>query len=74
MFAFSLKQGMVLSIGHWMQFISCRVERIEDGTDFRMPMVSLRLDKPPVYPPNARAVLHYLKGGKLRVAGTLELP
>jgi hypothetical protein len=35
---------------------------------------SLRLDKPLVYPPNARAVLHYLEGGKLRVAGTLELP
>jgi hypothetical protein len=69
-----LKEGMVLYVGHWMQFIPCRVEKIEGGTDWRMPTLTMKLDKELVYPPNARAVLHYLEGGKLRVAGTLKLP
>jgi len=69
-----LKEGMVLCIGHWMQFLPCRVEKVEAGSDWRMPTLTLKLDKKLVYPPNARAVLHYLEGGKLRVAGTLKLP
>jgi selenocysteine-specific translation elongation factor len=69
-----LTEGMVLCIGHWMQFLPCRVENVEPGSDWRMPTLTLKLDKKLVYPPNARAVLHYLEGGKLRVAGTLKLP
>jgi selenocysteine-specific translation elongation factor len=69
-----LKEGMVLYIGCWMQFEPCRVEKIQTGTDWRMPMVTLKLDKELVYPPHARAVLHYPEGGNLRVAGTLKLP
>jgi len=69
-----LTEGMVLCIGHWMQFLPCRVEKVEPGSDWRMPTLTLTLDKKLVYPPNARAVLHYLEGGKLRVAGTLKLP
>lgn len=69
-----LQEGMVLHVGHWMQFISCRVEKIAAGTDWRMPTLTLKLDRELVYPPNARAVLHYLEGGRLRVAGTLKLP
>jgi hypothetical protein len=46
-----------------MQFISCRVEKIEAGTDWRMRTLTLKLDSELVYPPNARAVLHYLEGG-----------
>jgi hypothetical protein len=57
-----------------MQFIPGRVEKIDAGTDFRMPTVSLRLDKPLIYPPNARAVLHDPEGDKLRVAGTPNQP
>jgi hypothetical protein len=57
-----------------MQFISCRVETIDGGTDVRMPTVSVRPDKLPVYPPNARAVMHDPEGDKLRVAGTQKLP
>jgi hypothetical protein len=65
---------MVLSIGHVMLFISCRVEKIDDGTDVRMPTVGVRPDKLPVYPPNARAVLHDPEGDKLLMAGTPGLP
>jgi selenocysteine-specific translation elongation factor len=69
-----LREGMVLYIGHWMQFLPCRVERAEVVSDWRMPALTLTLDKKLVHPPSARAVLHYLEGGKLRVAGTLKLP
>lgn len=68
-----LKEGMVLHLGHWMQFISARVESVQDSGDFRRPMVKLSLDKPVVYPPGSRAVLMYLEGGKLRVIGSLTL-
>jgi selenocysteine-specific translation elongation factor len=69
-----IKEGMVLSIGHWMQFLPCRVTHVETVSDWRMPTLTLALDTPLVFPPHARAVLHYLEGGKLRVAGTLKLP
>ncbi len=69
-----MKEGMVLHIGHWMQFLPCRVTHIATGSDWRMPTLTLALDTKLVFPPHARAVLHYLEGGKLRVAGTLKLP
>lgn len=68
-----LKEGMVLHLGHWMQFISARVESVQDSGDFRRPTVKLSLDKPVVHPPGSRAVLMYLEGGKLRVIGSLAL-
>ncbi|MDW5562925.1 MAG: EF-Tu/IF-2/RF-3 family GTPase [Methanomassiliicoccus sp.] len=69
-----LKEGMVLHLGHWMQFIGARVEAVKDGGDFRRPTISLTLDKPVVHPPGSRAVIMYLEGGKLRVAGSIVLP
>ncbi len=69
-----LKEGMVLCIGHWMQFLPCRVEKVEAGSDWRMPTLTLKLDKKLVFPQTARAILHYIEGGNLRVAGTLKLP
>ncbi len=68
-----LKEGMVLHLGHWMQFISARVESVQDSGDFRRPTVELSLDKPVVHPPGSRAVLMYLEGGKLRVIGSVTL-
>jgi selenocysteine-specific translation elongation factor len=68
-----LKEGMVLHLGHWMQFIGARVEAVKDSGDFRRPTLTLALDKPVVHPPGSRAVLMYLEGGKLRVAGSLVL-
>jgi len=69
-----LREGMVLHLGHWMQFIGARVVSADDSGDPRRPTVSLALDKPVVHPPGSRAVLMYLEGGKLRVAGTMALP
>jgi selenocysteine-specific translation elongation factor len=69
-----LKEGMVLYLGHWMQFIPGRVEKSVVTADWRMPELTIALDKDLVWPPGATAVLHYLEGGKLRVVGSLRLP
>jgi len=68
-----IKQGMVMHIGHWTQFITAKVEAVADTGDWRKPALTLTLDKPLVYRPNDKAVLMYLEGAKLRVAGTVEL-
>ncbi len=68
-----VKEGMVLHIGHWMQFEPARVESVSSESDWRNPMINLRLQKDLVYPPDSRAVMTYLEGGKLRVVGTLDL-
>ncbi len=66
-----LKEGMVLYAGHWMQFLPARLEKVSFGNDWRMPEISLSMEKPLIFPPGARVVLHYLEGGKLRVVGSL---
>jgi selenocysteine-specific translation elongation factor len=68
-----LKEGMVLYAGHWMQFLPTRLEKVTAGDDWRMPTLTLTMEKALVYPPGARVVLHYLEGGKLRVVGSLIL-
>ncbi len=67
------KVGMVVHIGHWAQFITSKVEAINDS-DPKKPVLTLSLDKPLAYRPNDQAVLMYLDGAKLRVAGTITLP
>lgn len=69
-----IKPGMVMHIGHWTQFITAKVEAVSDAGDWRKPALTLTLDKPLVYCPNDKAVLMYLEGTKLRVAGTVALP
>lgn len=69
----ALKEGMILHIGHWMQFCNARVESVADDGDWREPTVKLALDKAIVHLPGSRGVICYLDGGKLRVTGTLEL-
>lgn len=66
-----LKEGMVLHIGHWMQFLPCRVTSV--GGEARAPQVTLSLERPLIYGQGSRAVLHYLEGGKLRIVGTMDL-
>lgn len=66
-----LKEGMVLYTGHWMQFLPTRLEKAVVDDDWRMPVLTLTMEKALVYPPGARVVLHYLEGGKLRVVGSL---
>ena len=68
-----LKEGMVLYIGHWMQFLPTKVEAVIAENDWRMPVITLSMEKAIVYPPDARVVLHYLEGGKLRVVGHIIL-
>jgi selenocysteine-specific translation elongation factor len=68
-----IKEGMVLHIGHWMQFLNSKVEAITDESDWHKPTLTLALEKELVYRPGDKAVLMYLDGGKLRVAGILTL-
>jgi len=70
-----LKIGMVLHIGHWMQFISARVESLDEaeGGNWRTPTIKLKLESPLTYSPGDRAVLMYLEGGKLRVVGSMQI-
>jgi len=68
-----IKQGMVMHIGHWTQFITAKVEAVAESSDAKKPTLILTLDKPLVYRPNDKAVLIYLEGAKLRVAGTVDL-
>jgi selenocysteine-specific translation elongation factor len=67
-----IKTGMVMHVSHWAQFITAKVEDAQ-GDDFRKPNLTLALDKPIVYCPGDKAVLMYLEGAKLRVAGTISL-
>jgi len=69
-----IKAGMVLHVGHQMQFLNCKVETASDQGDWRKPKLTLALEKELVYRSGETAVLMYLEGGKLRVAGTVELP
>ena len=66
-----IKEGMVVHLGHWMQFLPCRVRSVSG--DARHPEVSLVLEKPLIYGPGSRIVIHYLEGGKLRIVGTIDL-
>ncbi|MDD1668415.1 MAG: elongation factor Tu [Methanomicrobiales archaeon] len=68
-----LKEGMVVHAGHWMQFVSGRIESVNGNGPGNRPKVVIRLDREIVHPPGARAVLHYLEGGKLRVMGSMRL-
>ncbi len=68
-----LKEGMVVHIGHWMQFEPARIESVSTGGDWRTAELRLKLQKGLVYRPGSMAVLTYLEGGKLRVVGTVQL-
>jgi len=69
----ALKEGMVLYAGHWMQFLPTRLEKSVVEGDWRMPVLTLSMEKAIVYEPGARVVLHYLEGGKLRVVGSMTI-
>ncbi len=65
---------MVMHIGHWTQFITAKVEAVAETGDPKKPSLTFTLDKPLVYCPGDKAILMYLEGAKLRVAGTVTLP
>jgi selenocysteine-specific translation elongation factor len=68
-----IKQGMVMHIGHWTQFITAKVDAIAETMDPKKPKLTLTLEKPLVFRQNDKATLMYLDGAKLRVAGTVDL-
>jgi hypothetical protein len=68
-----LKEGMVLYAGHWMQFLPAHIKRVSAENDWRIPVLTLTVEKAIVYPHGARAVLYYLEGGRLRVVGSIIL-
>lgn len=68
-----LKAEMIIHVGHWMQFLNSKIEYVSDQGDWRRPEITLTLEKDVVYRPGDKAVLMYLEGGKLRIAGTVEL-
>jgi len=68
-----IKAGMVLHLGHWMQFLNAKVEAVSEEDNWRRPTLTLALEKELVHRAGETAVLTYLEGGKLRVAGTLDL-
>jgi selenocysteine-specific translation elongation factor len=69
-----LKEGMILHLGHWMQFLNSKIESIADYGNWRKPTLTLSLEKEIIYNPGDKAVLTYLDSGKLRIIGTIELP
>jgi selenocysteine-specific translation elongation factor len=69
-----LKEGMVLHLGLWMQFVPARVEAVKLEGDWHRPELTLCLDKMLVYKPGALAIMTYPEGSKLRVMGTIALP
>jgi hypothetical protein len=64
---------MVLTVGHWMQFLPARLVGIGVQGDWRHPQLRLELERPLVYPPDDRVILCWLDGGKLRIVGSLML-
>ena len=68
-----IKQGMVMHLGHWTQFITAKVDAIAENVDPKKPKLTLSLEKPLVFHQNDKATLMYLDGAKLRVAGTVAL-
>jgi selenocysteine-specific translation elongation factor len=68
-----LSEGMVLHIGHWMQFEPARVESVSQGGGGKSPEIRLKLQKDLVFKPGSKAILSHLEGGKLRIVGTIDL-
>ena len=65
---------MVVHVGHWMQVLNSKIDSVSNEPDWRNPEITLTLEKEIVHRPGDTAVLMYLEGGKLRVAGTVKLP
>lgn len=72
-FQTQLHEGSTLHIGHWLQLNLARITKLVDTGDKR-PEMRITLERPLIHPAGARAVLVFLDGGRLRVAGTIQLP
>ena len=63
-----------MHIGHWMQFVPARIISVSNQANWREAQVKFEMERELVHLPGDKAVLCYLEGGKLRVAGTVILP
>lgn len=72
-FQAQLHEGSTLHLGHWQQLELARITKLVDAGD-KKPEMTITSEHPIVHPVGARAVLVYIDGGKLRVAGTIPLP
>jgi selenocysteine-specific translation elongation factor len=72
-FQVQLREGSTFHIGHWLQFNLAKITEIVEKSEKR-PLLTFSLDQPLIHPHGAKAVLNYLDGGRLRVAGTVILP
>ncbi|MDR2845670.1 MAG: translation elongation factor 1 alpha-related protein [Candidatus Methanoplasma sp.] len=70
----ALKEGMVVHAGHWMQMVPARITKVDNGTDFRNPTLTVELESDVIHKPGDKAFILYLEGGKLRVVGSISLP
>jgi hypothetical protein len=68
-----LKDGMVMHIGHWMQMVPCRIRSVDDGSDWKEPLVDIEMESEIIHRPGDVAMMMYLEGGKLRVVGKIRL-
>lgn len=68
-----LKDSMVIHIGHWMSYVSGKIETVTDSADPKNPEVGITLEKEIAYFPGDKAIIHHLDAGKLRVVGTIVL-
>ena len=68
-----LKEGMVLHIGHWMQMIPVRIASVDNGNDFRNPLLTIEMETDMIHKPGDMGIMMYLEGGKLRIAGSIRL-
>ena len=68
-----LREGLVVHIGLWTQFVTGRITTVTNDSDWHSCSVVIELDKDIAYLPGEKAVIHYLDGGKLRIAGSVIL-
>ncbi len=68
-----LKDLMVVHLGHWMSYVSGRIDTVTDNADPKNPEVVISLEKEIAYFPGDKAIIHHLDAGKLRVVGTMIL-
>lgn len=68
-----LKEGGVVHLGHWMQMVPTRISSVDNGQDFRTATVTFETENPIIHKPGDKAIIMYLEGGKLRVAGSITL-
>ena len=64
----TVKEGMMLHVGHWMQILPVRV--IAAGVD-KDSEVEFELDGQMIHKPGDKGILMYYDGGKLRVIGKI---